>query len=160
MKTLFLTVPILIASVAADAEETRPVIMQSLCTPVATEARYGRFGFELIQTSGKWSARIYPVSGSNYPPDLIEFSDADVRFIKSPNPGNQVLVLWQSMEKGSERTTVNAISEIVAGMPTPSPFSVDIAIGAVGDDGIDRRPYAHAACEFVNQATPYERLPL
>ena len=160
MIALLLTLPFLFASGEGQPAETRPVIMQSLCTPTPNTNKFGAFGFELIQTFGKWSARVYPAKGSNYPAEPIEFPEANVRFYPSPKSGNDVLMLSQSVEKGAWHASVFALSEIVPGKRTPEPFSVTLSIGSIGDDGVDRRPRARASCVFVNEATPHERMPL
>ncbi len=160
MRALLFMLPILVTSGATQAADARPVILQSKCTPNANSGQTGSFGFELIQTAGNWSARVYPAKGSRYPAETIEFPQANVRFVKSPKSGNDTVFLSQSLEKSRNRVTVLALSEIVPGKPTPTPFSVTLAIGPIGGDGVDHRLYVHASCSFVNDATPYERKPL
>ena len=146
-----------VAASAAQAQETREVIMQSLCKPEGLSPVYEPFGFELIQRAGTWEARVYPVKDAIKRVPVIVLEHADVRIVNSPNAGNVVITLAQTIEQEGRRYTVIALSEVVSGKP--SGFSISLSSGAVGPDGIDSRESTRATCSFVN-SDPYGRIAL
>lgn len=139
---------------SAQASEPKPVIMQSLCAPETTKSDVDPFGFELIQTGRDWAARIYPASAAVHPVPSIEIPNARVSFVDSPNAGNVVITLSQSVEIDTLKYSVIALSEVVSG--NPEPFSVTLHIGKIVEDG-SKGESIEAACAFVNEDTPYER---
>jgi|GWRWMinimDraft_5_1066013.scaffolds.fasta_scaffold42957_1 hypothetical protein len=159
MRLAFFLLIFFAASFGARAENTRPVIMQSVCTPKQPDAGFDPFGFELIQTGTDWAARVYPVSGAKRPVPMMEFPKAPVAFVNAPTPGNVVIVLSQTVEQQGIQHSVIALSEIPAGQQ-PKPFSVTLTTGAPGPDATHKRHRVESTCKFVNEDAPYDRKPL
>jgi hypothetical protein len=143
---------------ASSAQDVRPVILQSLCIPVAKTEQQDQFGLELINgPGGTWTANLYPVGESKFPKSRVEYPKPTVNFISGPKAGSKVLWLIASAQTPAGVTSVYGEAEFVNG--EINPFSVSLLEGPVSD-GVDKRHPIEAICKFVNKATPHERVPL
>jgi hypothetical protein len=132
-----------------------PLIMQSLCVERGATNAENSFGFDIIFSDRRFSAKVYPVSNSQLFKQEFDIPTDKILITKSSLEGEQLFSVTSQLS-GEQSYSFTAQSRLVNGRLNG--FWTQVVSG---NSAPTERPIStYADCKFVNEDTPYDRKPL